>query len=439
MKIRFSVLLCLLFLSSISFAQNNYAKLDSLFTILESNYKFMGSVAISEGGKILYSNSKGITDIYSKKRATAATKYRIGSISKMFTSAMIFKAVEEKKLSLEQTIETYFPTVPNAHKITVSHLLNHRSGIYNITNSGDYWKYYTQPKTQAEMVAIIAKTKSDFEPDSKADYSNSNYILLSYILEKVYKKPFGEILTEKIIKPLNLKNTYLGNRISLGKNECYSFTINEQTWETEKETDPSIPIGAGAVVSNPTDLTIFIESLFAGKIIAKQSLEQMTVMKDNYGMGIFQVPFQNKKGFGHTGGIDGFSSALYYFPDSNVSIALTSNGNNYDNNQIMIALLNTYYAFPFELPSFKTVALTEEALDKYLGNYVSEELAMTIKVSRKSDKLFAQATGQGEFPLDAVSTDTFQFITAGIKMKFNLADKQMTLLQGGKSYIFRKI
>lgn len=435
---RISFAFLFLLFTATAFAQNNYAKLDSLFTLLESNNKFMGSVAISESGKILYSKSTGITDLYTRKRATNATKYRIGSISKMFTAAIIFKAAEEKKLSLDQTIDAYFPTVPNAKKITISNLLNHRSGIYNLTNSGDYWTYYTKPKTEAEMVSIIAKTKSDFEPDSKADYSNSNYILLSYIIEKVYKKPLGEVLTEKITKPLGLKNTYLGGRISLAKSECYSFTFAE-TWEVDKETDPSIPLGAGAVVSNPTDLTIFIESLFAGKIISKKSLEQMTTIKDDYGMGIFQVPFQSRKGFGHTGGIDSFSSVVYYFADSNVSVALTSNGNNFDNNQIIIALLSTYYALPFEMPSFKTLALTEEELDKYLGNYASEELAMTIKVTRKADKLFAQATGQGEFPLDAVSADTFQFLAAGIKMKFSLADKQMTLLQGGKSYVFRKI
>ncbi|MEK8179931.1 serine hydrolase domain-containing protein [Flavobacterium buctense] len=423
---------------STSLAQNDYAKLDSLFTLLESNNKFMGSVAISQGGKVLYSKSVGVTNLYNKQRATNATKYRIGSISKMFTAAMIFKAVEDKKLSLDQTIDTYFPSIPNSKKITISNLLNHRSGIYNITNSGDYWNYYTQPKTEAEMVAIIAKFKSDFEPNSKSDYSNSNYILLSYILEKVYKKPYGQILTEKITTPLGLKNTYMGNRITLGKNECYSFTYTEE-WVAEKETDASIPLGAGAVVSNPTDLTLFIESLFAGKIISKTSLAQMTEIKEGYGMGVFQVPFDNRKGFGHTGGIDGFSSALCYFPDSNVSVALTSNGNNYDNNQIMIALLSTYYALPFEMPSFKTIALTEEALDKYLGNFASEELAMTIKVTRKADKLFAQATGQGEFPLEATKTDTFEFLAAGIKIKFDLPNNQMTLVQAGKSYIFRKV
>lgn len=397
----------------------------------------MGSVAISEGGKILYSKTVGITDIYSKQRATTATKYRIGSVSKMFTSAMIFKAVEEKKLSLDQTIDAYFPSVPNAKKITISHLLNHRSGIYNITNSGNYWTYYTKPKTQIEMIDIIAKAKSDFEPDSKADYSNTNYILLSYILEKIYKKTYGEILTEKITKPLGLKNTYLGNRINLSKNECYSFTFKE-TWETEKETDPSIPIGAGAVVSNPTDLTIFIESLFAEKIISKTSLGQMTTIKDDYGMGIFQVPFDKRKGFGHTGGIDGFSSALVYFADSNVSVALTSNGNNYENNQIIIALLSTYYALPFEMPVFKKFDLTQDQLNNFLGNYTSDELVMSIKITNKNNKLFAQATGQSEFPLEAINDDTFEFTSAGIKIKFDVNNKQMTLFQVGKSFVFRK-
>ena len=109
------------------------------------------------------------------------------------------------------------------------------------------------------------------------------------------------------------------------------------------------------------------------------------------------------------------------------------------NNQIMIALLSTYYAIPFEMPSFKKVALTEEELDRYLGQFASDELAMTIKVTRKADKLFALATGQGEFPLEATKTDTFEFLAAGIKIKFDLPNNQMTLVQAGKSYIFRQV
>ena len=239
-KISIALLFGLLF--GTTFAQNlNKAKLDSLFQILETKDKFMGSIAVAENGKLLYTKSIGKDDIESNKLSTIATKYRIGSISKMFTSCLIFKAVEENKLSLNQTIDIYFPTVENAKKITIGNLLNHRSGIHNFTNDKEYLNYNTQPKSEKEMVEIIAKGKSDFEPDSKGDYSNSNYVLLSYILEKTYKKPYKEILNSKIIKPLGLKNTYFGGKTNFQNNECHSYHYDTK-WKKETDTDLSVPM-----------------------------------------------------------------------------------------------------------------------------------------------------------------------------------------------------
>ncbi|MFN3755088.1 serine hydrolase domain-containing protein [Flavobacterium sp.] len=427
----------LLFIPAAFAQQFNTVKLDSLFTILASKDKYMGSLTVSENGKVIYSKAIGKADILANKTATTATKYRIGSISKMFTSCLIFKAVEENKLTLNKTIDVYFPSVPNANKITIGNLLNHRSGIYNLTNSGEYMSYNTKPKTEAEMVAIIAKSKSVFEPNSKAEYSNSNYVLLSYIIEKVYKKSLKEVLAEKIVKPLGLKNTYLGGRTNIHDNESRSYSFIE-TWNLETETDMSIPLGAGAVVSTPTDLTIFIENLFAGKIISSKSLEQMKTLQDDYGMGIFEMPFNDKTGYGHTGGIDGFSSVLTYFPENKLAIALTSNGSVYRNNDIMIAVLSAYFQIPFNIPTFKILELNATDLEKYLGNYNSQELMMRISVTNKGSKLFAQATGQGEFPLEATGTNVFEFAQAGIKLRFNVADKQMTLEQGGGKFIFLK-
>ena len=186
-KIKLTLLFGLLF--STSFAQTlNTVKLDSLFQILETKDKFMGSIAISENGKLLYTKSIGKDDIETDRHSSILTKYRIGSISKMFTSCLIFKAVEDGKINLNQTIEKYFPTIVNANKITIGNLLNHRSGIHNFTNDENYLSYNTEPKSEKQMIEIIANGKSDFEPNSKADYSNSNYVLLSYILEKTYKK-----------------------------------------------------------------------------------------------------------------------------------------------------------------------------------------------------------------------------------------------------------
>lgn len=322
-------------------------------------------------------------------------------------------------------------------KITLGNLLNHRSGIHNFTNDEEYLNYNTRPKSEKEMVEIISKGKSDFEPDSKGDYSNSNYVLLSYILEKTYKKSYKDILNTKIIKPLGLKNTYFGGKTNIQNNECYSYNYSEK-WKKETETDMSIPMGAGAVVSNPTDLVVFITNLFSNKIISEKSLEQMKTIKDKFGMGLFQIPFYEKKAFGHTGGIDGFRSVVSYFPESKLAIALTSNGMIYTNNDVLIATISSYYNKPFKIPTFEVIALKTEDLDIYLGEYSSAEIPLKITITKDNQKLFAQATGQAAFPLDAIEKDKFEFLAAGIKLEFKSTENQMILNQGGRKFTFTK-
>lgn len=415
----------------------NTVKLDSLFKILETKDKFMGSIAVSENGKLIYTNAIGKDDIASNKQSTIATKYRIGSISKMFTACLVFKAVEEKKLSMNQTIDKYFPTIENAKKITISNLLNHRSGIHNFTNDENYLNYNTEAKSQQQMIEIIAKGGSDFKPDSTADYSNSNYVLLSYILEKAYGKPYKELLNTKIVKPLGLKNTYFGGKTNLQNNESYSYNFTDK-WNKESETDLSIPMGAGSILSTPSDLTIFIEALFANKIISSKSLALMTTIKEDYGMGIFQYPYFGKKCFGHTGGIDGFSSLVSYFPDDKFAVALCSNGGVYGNNDILLAVLNDHYGKPYKIPTFNTIELKTEDLDKYLGEYSSPDMPLKISITKDGSKLFAQATGQSAFALEATETDKFEFLQAGIKLEFKTVTNQMILKQGGRNFTFTR-
>jgi CubicO group peptidase (beta-lactamase class C family) len=106
---------------------------------------------------------------------------------------LVFKAIEENKLDLNQTIDKFFPEIDNADKITITHLLYHRSGIHNFTD-GNWSDWNTRPKTEQEMIEIISKGGSDFEPDSKASYSNSNFVLLTFILEKIYQNTYSNII-----------------------------------------------------------------------------------------------------------------------------------------------------------------------------------------------------------------------------------------------------
>jgi D-alanyl-D-alanine carboxypeptidase len=435
---KFTAFLLFALLGTATFAQNfNSAKLDSFFNSLAANNKYMGNIAIAQNGKTIYAKAIGKADVETNKVALMDSKYRIGSISKTFTAALIFKAIEEKKLTLNQSINTYFPDLKNGSKITVENLLNHRSGIFNFTNDPNYLKWNTSTKTRLELFNIINANTSTFEPDSRAEYSNSNYILLSIILEKIYKKTYPEILNEKIINPLNLKNTYYGSKINLANNEVNSYTFTG-IWLKQPETDMSIPIGAGAIVSNPADLNIFIAALLSSKLLTPQSVEQMKTIKDNYGMGLTKIPFYEHVGFGHGGAIDGFTSLLYYFPTDQLAVTITSNGNNYDNNQILIALLSAYYNKPFDIPSFTEIEVKAEDLDQYLGIYASPSFPMKIAITKKENVLIAQATGQGPLELKATAKNTFEFIAAGIVLEFNPTTKQMALKQGGGKYLFTR-
>jgi len=327
--------------SLISFAglsQNiDKIKLDAYFDTLANNNIFMGSVAVYQNNELLYAKSIGFVDVEQGLKANENSKYRIGSISKTFTAVLIFKAIEENKLNLNQTIDKFFPTIKNANKITIEQLLYHRSGIHDFT-ARNWLRWNTQTKTEQEMIEMISKGGIDFKPDTKTKYSNSNFVLLSYILEKIYNKPYSEILEEKIIKPLGLKNTYYGKRIDVEDNECKSYKYRKG-WKIENETDMSIPSGAGSIVSTPIDLVLFSEALFSGKLVSENSLEQMRNIKENYGMGLRQMSFNDGTCLGHTGKIDGFITMFAYFPDSNISFAFTTNGTNYDYWDVVIPVL----------------------------------------------------------------------------------------------------
>lgn len=417
----------------------NKPKLDSLFNILAEKNKAMGSLTISKNGTVLYNKAIGYSFISDneKKTSTNITKYRIGSISKMFTATMIFQLIEEGKIKLTTTLDTYFPNIPNANKITISNLLNHRSGIHNLTDNPDYTTWMTQPKTHDEILSIISKSKVDFQPNEKASYSNSNYIILGYIIEKISKQPYSKNLNERITSKIGLSNTYCGGSTNINANESFSYQFATY-WKQLPETDMSIPGGAGSIVSTPTDLTKFIEALFSLRLISYNSLIQMKTMTDSYGMGMFQMPFYTKRAYGHNGGIDGFASNLAYFPEDSIAVAYCTNGQVYPLNDILIGILSVCFNKDYSIPTFNAIILKSVDLNKYLGVYSSTQIPLKITITKDSIVLIAQATGQSSFPLEATEKDKFKFDQAGIKMEFNTEKNEMTLKQGGGNYLFTK-
>src|SRR5690554_6899776 len=184
MKKQFLFYFLAIFCFSVSLAQEQRIKdLDSLFDKLEKHNQFMGSVQLIRNDSIIYERFVGYSNIEEDKKADDKTHYAIGSITKTYTATLILMAIEESKMDLDSTLDNFFPEIYNAEKISIKNLLQHRSGIPNITNELDYLEWNTIEQSREDMLDRIKKYTSAFEPDSHFAYSNSNYILLTYILE----------------------------------------------------------------------------------------------------------------------------------------------------------------------------------------------------------------------------------------------------------------
>jgi CubicO group peptidase (beta-lactamase class C family) len=415
-------------------AEFDRAKMDSLFAKIDEEKQGMGSIAIAKNGEQVYQNAFGYADIGENITANTTTTYRIGSISKTFTAAIVMQLVEENKLSLATNLSEYFPQVPNADKITIEQMLRHRSGLFNFTSAEDYTEWMEEPKSRDELIDKMVENGTVFEPGEKAEYSNTNYVLLSYIAEKIDGKEFADILQDRITEPLKLEHTYYGGKINPEENEARSYTLLDD-WQAATETDMSVPAGAGAIVSNPTDLTTFFSALFTGEVVSESSLEEMTELVDGIGLGMFQIPFYDKRAFGHNGGIDGFQSNAAYFPQDSVAIAYTTNGVEMGMNDILIGALSIYFGKDYELPEFKPgPKLSSEDLEAYLGVYSSPTFPLDVTITKEGATLIGQATGQPSFQLKAYETHKFKFDPAQLKLEFIPEEDKMILRQGGGEF-----
>ena len=432
-------ILFLLILSNAALAQlPQKAKMDQYFDRLAEKNKAMGNISIARDGKVLYTRSIGYSQL-NVKPLTAENRFRIGSITKMFTTAMTFQLIEEGKLKLTDTLAKFLPQVPNAGKITIAQVLGHRSGIPNVRRSQTPQdNVNTLPMTKDEMLTMIVNGKPDFEPGTKHGYSNSGYLVLGLILEKVTGRSYAENLEERITGKIGLKDTYMATgNIDVNKKEALTYMYLSE-WKPMPETHPSILFSAGAIVSTPNDLNMFIQALFDGKIVSKESLAYMKTMVEGEGMGMEPFSFAGKTFYGHTGGADNYGAWLAYLPEEKLAVAYTTNAKVIPVQDIVSAAIDIYYDKPFQIPSFEPIAVSAEVLDQYVGIYTIPGAPVKFTISRQGTTLFIQPPGeQSAAPLEAIAQDKFQ-IPRAIVVEFDAAKKQMIIKRNGGQRVFTK-
>jgi CubicO group peptidase (beta-lactamase class C family) len=405
---------------------------------------FNGSVLIAKNGQILYSNGFGMANIELGVPNTPKTKFRLGSITKQFTAMLIMQLQERGILSVKDPLSKYISDYPDGEKITIHHLLTHTSGVPSFTDFPDYTKIMVQPLVPEEIIALFKKKPLEFEPGTKYKYSNSGYVLLGYILEKITDKPYDLLLKENIFDPLGMgRSGYDWNRDIL-ENRASGYSIDKGELVNDSYIDMHIPHAAGALYSTVEDLYIWDRALYTDKLLSRESLDKMfTPFLNNYAYGWSVSELSGRKLISHSGGINGFVTYIARFPEEDACIIVLCNLTASRTGQIFRDLAAILFGEQYELPKEKKVAQVDPALfDAYTGTYELED-GRSIRVYKEGDRIFAEFEGQGTAELFPESETRFFIKEADIGISFVRNETgsvhRLIIHQGGKEVPAKKM
>src|SRR5688500_13401031 len=253
---------------------------DSVATAAVAEHRTAGvSVAVAKNGRTILAKGYGSADLEHDVPATDSTVYRIGSITKQFTSAAIMRLMEQGKLSLDDTLQKFFPNFPTqGNRVTVRHLLNHTSGIKSYTSLGPKWARVIRLDLAPDsVVALFANEPFDFKPGDSYRYNNSGYFLLGMVIEKLTGKPYGQYLQDELFTPLGLKSTIYCDQAPLIKHRAQGYATRPGGGFINAEPlSMTQPYAAGSLCSTVKDLVVWAQALSSGKVVSPASYKLMT-------------------------------------------------------------------------------------------------------------------------------------------------------------------
>ena len=431
-------IMLLLLLSLMAAAQDIATQADDYVKAKAKNNQFSGAVLVAKGGKVLLSKGYGMANYELDVANTPQTKFRLGSITKQFTALAIMQLQEKGLLSVDDPVTKYFPDYKIAEKVTIHHLLTHTSGIHNFTSDAEYMQMMTLNSPPEKTIARFKEKPLDFAPGEKWSYSNSGYILLGAIIEKVSGKSYETYLKENIFQPLNMVNTGYDHSEVIIKNRASGYQMGKNGMVNASYLDMSIPYSAGSLYSTVEDLYLWDRALYTEKLLKRTTLEKIfTPFKNDYGYG-WAIEEQNgHKRISHNGGINGFSTQINRYVNDDACVIVLSNlasglVGKITNDLGAIALGEK----PVEAKARTEIKVDPKVYDSYVGQY---ELmpGLVITITKEEGHLFGQATGpgQGKFELFPETEKDYFLKVVDAQITFIKNDKgevtQLVLHQGG--------
>ncbi len=295
----------------VALAQKNEEMLQQKIRDYLNTNSLSGTIAVVRGKHILFNEGVGYTNIEKKVLNTPSTTYPIGSITKIFVSTSIMMLQERKKLTIQDPVSKYISNFPNGDKIKLYHLLTHTSGIRS-----PHWQ--KNDKTPLDLIQEIAKGSVKFQPGEKWDYLDANYMVLGYIVEKVTGTSLHEFIQENIFDKVPLKETGFFTHENPEPYTSKSYVKKDDKIEKTNSLNPYLLFGCGDIYTTAYDLAQFDQALLSGKLVSKNSLEQMTTpsaAQPKYALGIYNDYDRNY--YFSIGVLGGWYSMHGYYKDNN--------------------------------------------------------------------------------------------------------------------------
>jgi CubicO group peptidase (beta-lactamase class C family) len=424
-------------------------KVDELLDAHVSVNSFSGSVLLAAGGKPLVKKGYGYANVEWRIPNAPDTKFRVGSITKQFTSMLIMQLRELGKVKLEDSVCIYVAPCPDAWKpVTIHHLLTHTSGIPTYTGIAAWREVNMVPKTVDQIIAFFRDLPLQWTPGDKYAYNNSGYFLLGVVIEKATGRKYEQALQDMILTPLGMNDTGYDWSRQIIPRRASGYTGRGDALANAPALDMQQPYSAGAMYSTVEDLLTWDQALYTEKLLPAAAKTIMwTPALNNYAYGwMIASPSSATYGYrrmAHGGGINGFSAMIVRVPDPNVTAIVLANNDTANASAVARDLLAIYYGQAYTIPVARAVAKVDPAIfDAYAGKYQLGP-AFIVTITRDGNRLMSQATGQGEFELFPDSETTFFAKVTELTVRFvKGADGQVThfvLTQGGREQIAKKI
>jgi len=408
------------------------------------------SILIARKGQIVYQKAFGSANMELNTPMTPDNVFRIGSITKQFTAVAILQLVEHGKIALQDSIQKYIKDFPSkGYTITIENLLTHTSGIVDYTSKDDPDPFIERRDFTPEF--LINYFKNDplqFKPGTKYSYSNSNYLLLGYIIQLVSGESYHKYMADNVIKKAGLTHTLYAEENIIVPNRVQGYTRDNGSFANCEYQTLSLGFGCGDLLSNTEDLYQWNNALLAGKVISKGSLNKaFTPYKlsdetlSSYSYGWFIDRNYGSMCIHHEGQTSGFIALEKYFPNEDIYVAILTNvksgedKTDFSDNRFRLFDNITPMALGQEI--LKEVKVDEKTLGTYTGTYKTDSTAVkkpgtdAIYIRLEDGKLYASlSNGTGKNMYLSPQSATM-FVLPDVKrihttVEFIITDGQVT-------------